>query len=164
MIKRACVTARLLVAVVIACGVLAPAAAAQQGAQHSLRSPVTDENFYFVMADRFENGSTANDKGGLSGRLPRARVTRPTARGFYHGGDLRGIIRRLDYIEGLGTTSIWLTPSFKNQPVQRPVTAERPAVGGLSRLLGHRLHADRPASRHQRRPRATSSTPRTRAA
>ncbi len=34
-------------------------------AQHSLRSAVTDEDFYFVMADRFQNGSTANDTGGL---------------------------------------------------------------------------------------------------
>ena len=25
---------------------------------------------------------------------------------------------KLDYIKGLGTTSIWLTPSFKNRPVQ----------------------------------------------
>ena len=25
---------------------------------------------------------------------------------------------QLDYIEGLGTTAIWLTPSFKNRPVQ----------------------------------------------
>ena len=29
------------------------------GASHSLRAPVTDENFYFVMADRFDNGDTA---------------------------------------------------------------------------------------------------------
>ena len=34
-------------------------------AGHSLRGPVTDENFYFVMADRFRNGDTANDQGGL---------------------------------------------------------------------------------------------------
>ena len=27
-------------------------------ARHSLRAPVTDETFYFVMADRFANGST----------------------------------------------------------------------------------------------------------
>lgn len=57
------------------------------------------------MADRFENGSTANDLGGL----PAARLTSgydPTSRGFFHGGDLRGIVRRLDYIAGLGTTSI----------------------------------------------------------
>ena len=26
---------------------------------------MTDENFYFVMADRFANGTTANDTGGL---------------------------------------------------------------------------------------------------
>jgi glycosidase len=98
-------------------------------ARHSLRAPVTDENFYFIMADRFENGTTANDLGGL----PADRMVSgfdPTARGFYHGGDLRGILRRLDYIEGLGTTSIWLTPSFKNRPVQRPVTpTDQPSAG-----------------------------------
>ena len=33
----------------------------------------------------------------------------PTARGFYNGGDLKGIINRLDYIKALGTTAIWLT-------------------------------------------------------
>jgi glycosidase len=69
------------------------------------------------MADRFENGDTANDTGGLTGdRL----VTGfdPTARGFYNGGDLKGLLNRVDYIRGLGTTSIWLTPSFKNKPVQ----------------------------------------------
>ena len=34
-------------------------------AQHSLRGANTDQNFYFVMGDRFANGSTANDTGGL---------------------------------------------------------------------------------------------------
>jgi alpha-amylase len=85
--------------------------------RHSLRASVTDENFYFVMADRFENGTTENDTGGLSGD----RLTTgfdPTASNFYNGGDLRGLRSRIDYIRGLGTTSIWLTPSFKNKPVQ----------------------------------------------
>jgi len=86
-------------------------------AQHSLRGPVTDENFYFVMADRFENGSTANDRGGLTGdRL--ATGFDPMSKAFYNGGDLAGILERIDYIQGLGTTSIWLTPSFKNKAVQ----------------------------------------------
>ena len=44
----------------------------------------------------------------------------PTARGFYHGGDLEGLLDRIDYIRGLGTTAIWLTPSFKNKAVQLP--------------------------------------------
>ncbi|HNQ07407.1 MAG TPA: pullulanase-type alpha-1,6-glucosidase [Tetrasphaera sp.] len=86
-------------------------------AGNSLRNGLTKERFYFVMADRFANGSTANDRGGLSGdRL----VTGfdPTDKGFYHGGDLKGIADKLDYIKGLGTTAIWLTPSFKNRPVQ----------------------------------------------
>ena len=48
----------------------APAPAPTLAAKHSLRAPVTGENFYFVMADRFENGDTANDHGGLA-RRPR---------------------------------------------------------------------------------------------
>ena len=77
----------------------------------------TKERFYFVMADRFANGDTANDKGGLTGD----RLTTgydPTDKGFYHGGDLAGLTSKLDYIKGLGTTAIWMTPTFKNKPVQ----------------------------------------------
>jgi alpha-amylase len=85
--------------------------------KHSLREPVTDESFYFVMADRFANGSTANDTGGIpGGRLEHGFD--PTHRGFYNGGDLQGLLGHIDYIKGLGTTSIWLTPSFKNKAVQ----------------------------------------------
>jgi pullulanase-type alpha-1,6-glucosidase len=83
----------------------------------SLREFVTDEQFYFVMADRFANGDPSNDTAGIAGdRLDHGFD--PTDKGFYHGGDLAGIMDRLDYIEGLGTTAIWLTPSFKNRPVQ----------------------------------------------
>src|SRR5688572_19723626 len=83
----------------------------------SLRRDLTRERFYFVMADRFANGDSSNDTGGLSGdRL--VTGLDPTHKGFYHGGDLRGLIDQLDYIEGLGTTAIWMTPSFKNKPVQ----------------------------------------------
>nr|WP_307037963.1 alpha-amylase family glycosyl hydrolase [Arthrobacter sp. B3I4] len=86
-------------------------------AAHSLRGPVTDERFYFVMADRFSNGSTANDDGGL-GSDPLVSGFDPTKKGFYNGGDLKGLRDKIDYIQGLGTTSIWLTPSFKNKAVQ----------------------------------------------
>ncbi|HEX2133926.1 MAG TPA: alpha-amylase family glycosyl hydrolase, partial [Actinophytocola sp.] len=98
------------------CG-LAAAPAAADDAEHSLRSPVTDETFYFVMADRFENGDRTNDHGGLPDD-PLVSGFDPTKKGFYNGGDLAGLRDRLDYIQGLGTTSIWLTPSFKNKPVQ----------------------------------------------
>ncbi len=76
-----------------------------------------DEIVYFVLPDRFENGNPANDRGGLEGdRL--ATGFDPTHKGFYHGGDLKGLVARLDYIQGLGTTAIWLGPIYKNKPVQ----------------------------------------------
>lgn len=76
-----------------------------------------DEIVYFVLPDRFENGDRASDRGGLDGdRL----VTGfdPAHKGFYHGGDLKGLIAKLDYIQGLGATAIWLGPIYKNKPVQ----------------------------------------------
>lgn len=82
-----------------------------------VRQAGSDEVFYFVMTDRFANGDSTNDEGGLTGD----RLTTgfdPTHKGFYNGGDLQGLRSQLDYIDGLGTTAIWLTPSFKNRPVQ----------------------------------------------
>jgi glycosidase len=118
--RRAAVA--LLVPLVVA-GLTATPAVADRGhqdgpeARHSLRGPVTDENFYFVMADRFANGDPANDQGGL-GADPLVSGFDPTKKGFYNGGDLKGLRGKLDYIQGMGTTSIWLTPSFKNKAVQ----------------------------------------------
>ena len=105
----------VVAAVAAACALAVPAQADR--APHSLRAPVTDETFYFVMADRFENGDMANDTGGIQGgRLQHGFD--PTHRAFYQGGDLKGLLARIDYIRGLGTDSIWLTPSFKNKAVQ----------------------------------------------
>ncbi|WP_314411211.1 pullulanase-type alpha-1,6-glucosidase [Streptomyces sp. DSM 40484] len=90
------------------------------------RNDLTREQFYFVLPDRFANGDTANDKGGLTGsRL--ATGYDPTDKGFYQGGDLKGLTKRLDYIKDLGTTAIWLAPIFKNQPVQG--TGENASAG-----------------------------------
>ena len=55
-----------------------------------LRRPLTREQFYFVMTDRFANGDTAQRR-----RRPHRRPARrpgfdPTDKGFYHGGDLDG--------------------------------------------------------------------------
>ncbi|MFB8174497.1 pullulanase-type alpha-1,6-glucosidase [Streptomyces sp. NPDC055966] len=89
------------------------AALAAQPARHD----DTREQFYFVMPDRFSNGDKANDRGGLTGsRL--ATGYDPTDKGFYQGGDLKGLTSKLDYIKGLGTTAIWMAPIFKNKPVQ----------------------------------------------
>ena len=96
----------------------APARTAEPATNYRDRLP-EDEVIYFVLPDRFENGDPKNDTGGLKGdRL----VTGfdPTAKGFYHGGDLKGLLKRIDYIQALGATAIWVGPVFKNKPVQGP--------------------------------------------
>jgi len=76
-----------------------------------------DEIVYFMLPDRFENGDVSNDTGGFPGdRLDHGFD--PTSKGFYQGGDLKGLTSRLDYIQGMGATAIWLGPIYKNKPVQ----------------------------------------------
>ncbi|MFJ3170473.1 pullulanase-type alpha-1,6-glucosidase [Streptomyces roseus] len=81
------------------------------------RHDLTRDQFYFVLPDRFANGDPRNDTGGLTGSRLETGLD-PTDKGFYQGGDLKGLTDRLDYIKGLGTTAIWMAPIFKNQPVQ----------------------------------------------
>jgi glycosidase len=86
-------------------------------AQPPARHPIENDIFYFVMPDRFANGSTSNDRGDLQGdRLITGYD--PTAKGFYHGGDIAGLITKLDYLQGMGISAIWMTPLFKNKFVQ----------------------------------------------
>ncbi|MDN5685261.1 MAG: pullulanase-type alpha-1,6-glucosidase [Brachybacterium sp.] len=81
------------------------------------RHPGSGETFYFVLTDRFANGDPSNDTGGIEGgRLEHGFD--PTDKGFYQGGDIAGLHEKLDYIEDLGMSAIWLTPSFTNNPVQ----------------------------------------------
>ncbi|MCB0034457.1 MAG: hypothetical protein KDE51_10580, partial [Anaerolineales bacterium] len=81
------------------------------------RNPIQNDVFYFVMPDRFANGDPSNDTGGIAGdRLDHGFD--PTDKGFFHGGDLTGMTAKLDYLADMGVTSIWMTPVFKNQPVQ----------------------------------------------
>jgi cyclomaltodextrinase / maltogenic alpha-amylase / neopullulanase len=88
---------------------------------------------YQIFVDRFYNGSTANDAlvqpdrydGSCAG--PNGK---PTATGYYlhpnwndepltppencdfYGGDLQGIIAKLDYLHGLGVNALYLNPIF----------------------------------------------------
>lgn len=60
---------------------------------------------YFIMTDRFYDGEeNSNQFKDFNKSDPKA----------YHGGDLKGIIEKLDYIESLGTTAIWITPVAEN--------------------------------------------------
>ncbi|MCP2038028.1 alpha-amylase family glycosyl hydrolase [Chryseobacterium sp. HSC-36S06] len=62
-------------------------------------------NMYFLLTDRFKNGDQTNDLN--FGRTEKAAVLR----GF-EGGDLRGIIQKIDdnYFSDLGINAIWMTP------------------------------------------------------
>ncbi|CAI8864153.1 glycoside hydrolase family 13 protein [Chryseobacterium sp. IT-36CA2] len=60
---------------------------------------------YLIMPDRFANGDEKND----SRQELTEKVDRSLPNGR-HGGDLRGIINNLDYIQNLGATAVWLTP------------------------------------------------------
>ncbi len=61
-------------------------------------------NIYFVMIDRFNNGDPTNDNSYGRQKDGKQEV------GTFHGGDLKGVIAKLDYIKSLGTDAIWLSP------------------------------------------------------
>lgn len=54
------------------------------------------------MVDRFNNMDPTNDQD--------VNVNDPKG---YHGGDLKGVTAKLDYIKDMGFTAIWLTPILK---------------------------------------------------
>ena len=60
---------------------------------------------YLIMPDRFANGDESNDS--KKELTDKANRSIPDGR---HGGDLRGIINNLDYLQNLGATAVWLTP------------------------------------------------------
>lgn len=98
--------------------VLAASAATTPTIAQSFRDRApTEEVIYFVLPDRFHNADPGNDTGGIKGdRL--AHGFDPKSKGFYLGGDLKGLTDKLPYIQGTGATAIWLGPIYKNNPVQ----------------------------------------------
>lgn len=97
--------------------------------QSWLDRPPEEEIVYFVLPDRFENEDPANDRGGYAGGRLQTGFD-PTHKGFYHGGDLRGLTERLGYIQALGATAIWLGPIYRNKPVQGPPGRESAGYHG----------------------------------
>ena len=100
-----------------------------------------DAVWYQIFPERFANGDIANDptphdmQGAWPYKVPDGWQMSPwtsdwyelqpwekaTGHNFYwnaggrrYGGDLQGIIDRLDYLQGLGITAIYLTPIFES--------------------------------------------------
>ena len=82
-----------------------------------LQDTLASQRIYFVMPDRYANGNTANDTGGLSGGKDSTGFD-PTDTAYYHGGDLQGLTEHLQRIKDLGFTALWVTPVVKQDPVE----------------------------------------------
>ena len=69
---------------------------------------VADAVFYQIFPERFAKGDPARDPDDVEewGGTP--------TRDNFFGGDLRGIVEKLDYLEELGVTALYLTPIFES--------------------------------------------------
>jgi neopullulanase len=64
---------------------------------------------YLITPDRFVNGNPGNDK--VEGMRENPNRNNKDGR---HGGDIRGIINSLDYLQKMGFTAVWLNPVLEN--------------------------------------------------
>jgi type I pullulanase len=62
---------------------------------------------YQVFVDRFSNGDTSNDDPATAGLSHDEQLK------TWMGGDLQGVLNKLDYIKGLGVNTIWISPVYK---------------------------------------------------
>lgn len=101
---------------------------------------VRDAIFYQIFPDRFRNGDPQSDPPGVR---PWGEPPTPTS---FFGGDLWGILEKLDYLEGLGVTALYLTPIFTASTNHRYDVEDYfqvdPALGGNAalRALVDELH------------------------
>jgi glycosidase len=93
-------------------------------AQPAIRTSIASQRIYFVMTDRYANGNTGNDRGGLTGSRDVTGFD-PADPGWFHGGDFVGLTgdcaderRGLARLRALGFTAIWVTPPFGQKFVQ----------------------------------------------
>ncbi|MBL4635751.1 MAG: hypothetical protein JKY56_17955 [Kofleriaceae bacterium] len=77
-------------------------ATGQAATMQSSSTAAAADSIYFVLLDRFSNGDPSNDD--------TIDLSDPQA---FHGGDLRGLIEKLDYIKELGFRHVWISPVFK---------------------------------------------------
>jgi alpha-amylase len=76
------------------------------GGEIPLQTNVTDwreEIIYQVLVDRFSDGDWGNNYS-----------IHPSAPGKWHGGDWKGLESKLEYLDELGVTTLWISPVVKN--------------------------------------------------
>lgn len=72
-------------------------------------------NAYFVLTDRFYNGEKGNDH---SYYRQNAENNSKLNSGYnnvatFHGGDIKGLTEKLDYLDNLGVNAIWITAPYE---------------------------------------------------
>ena len=67
-----------------------------------------DQVIYMLFIDRFDDGDPSNNDQGRDEYDP-AKAT------HFSGGDIQGIINRVDYLQDLGVTAVWMSPPVYNQ-------------------------------------------------
>ena len=116
-----------------------------------------DAVFYYIFPERFRNGDPSNDPQPGPGSFHNASVEvhknwldkpwRPHSGdgsdeihgNDFFGGDLAGIIEKLDYIHELGANTLYLTPIFRASSNHKYDTADYRA----SILISARMHFER---------------------
>lgn len=76
----------------------------------SIKGFNSSDVIYLIVPDRFANGDYSND---VVDGMKENKINR-SFDGGRHGGDIRGIINHLDYIQDMGFTAIWPTPLLEN--------------------------------------------------
>jgi glycosidase len=92
--------------------------AASEQLKPYLQRDIQDEIFYFVMPDRFHNGKPENDMGDPNTPISYGGLDK-TSKWAFHGGDMVGLEAKLDYLQNMGITAIWMTPVLRNKAVQK---------------------------------------------
>ncbi|WP_346837670.1 alpha-amylase family glycosyl hydrolase [Microbulbifer sp. SAOS-129_SWC] len=74
-----------------------------------------NRTIYFAFVDRFNNGDTSNDNGNNAAATSTSKQNGNISEWKkYWGGDIQGLIDKLDYLQDLGVTAIWVTPLVDN--------------------------------------------------
>lgn len=87
---------------------------AGNGTQYAL-GVTSKDLMYLIMPDRFSNGDESNDK--IAGM--RDQSLRRDTVFMRHGGDLKGVENKLDYLKSMGVTAVWLNPVIENDMPDR---------------------------------------------
>jgi len=76
---------------------------------HKIPEWVKDAVFYQIFPERFHNGDAENDP-----KLVECWDTGIPARENFFGGDIDGIIEKVDHLSDMGINAIYMTPVFKS--------------------------------------------------